>query len=148
MAIFYPVESAGVRDGSVPISRGDGRVVDAKLKRLRATITQANQVAGTDQVEIGVLPAGASFHECHVNGAVVSATAALAVGTSPVHGSNGQFRPAAVVAAANVKERTSPIAAVTAAPFTVQTPVWLTWALANLSASGQLVVEIFYSTQQ
>jgi hypothetical protein len=141
MANHYSLETAAPIGGTA-FSKADGRVYQAKLKRLRATIPYDGQADG-DTVTLGRLPPGASFAYGMITAkATFGATATLAIGYA---GATGAFRAAAVHTA------TTPTLfgvadAVAADPFTTEKTIIATIAAAAAPDSANfLVVDIFYS---
>jgi hypothetical protein len=150
MADQFPTELVGVRDGSVPRLRADGAVQNGGPRRFRASLTLAASgngrmtVAGADALLIGQLPVGYAPAFYVLNGVALGASAQVAIGTSKVHASNGQYRASAIKNVATM-EIGMVVAAQAAAPVMVPTDMWMTVGTADLPTSGQLVVEVWAS---
>jgi hypothetical protein len=107
----------------------------------------AQQITTADSMLIGQLPIDAILHFGIINASVtMGATATLAIGTNPVHASNGQYRAAAVFTAAAPTLFGVPSAMFQAA-LTAPAPVYLTNGVANLPTAGLLEIELIYSTR-
>lgn len=148
MAQYFATETVGALDGTNPPAQMAGRVVGAKLRRLRASINLASQAAITaaDNVVLGDLPAGAQFAFGVLTcSATLGASAQIAIGTNPVHASNGQYRASAVSTAVETPALFGITTAQQLAPVASPTRVYLTNSTANLPASGIVNIDIFYS---
>lgn len=149
MSRKYSKELQGVKDGTVPKLLADGAVVGGGLHRFRASIALAasgeGQVQAGDEVYLGELPAGSSFAFGVLTVSATMGAAALAVGTSDTHATNGQFRAAATATTAETPEIFGRTAAQEAPPAKVPIPVFLTTS-ANLPTAGTVVVDIFASS--
>jgi hypothetical protein len=146
MARLYTPQTAGVLDGTLPAAKLNGGRQHAKLRRLSALIDLAALgVTTADEVLLGRLPPGAFFVYGIINASVtMGASATLAIGTNPVHASNGQYRAAATFTTA-VPTLFGVAAAAQAAASANPTDVFLTVGVANLPSSGLLNIDIFYS---
>lgn len=142
MATSYSVEMDGVLDATQS-KKADGRIVHAKLKRIRATIPYDAQ-AIADVIVLGELPAGASFsHGVITQSATMGATATIAIGTPD---DPDKFRAAAVSTAVNTPTMFGIAAAGSLAPSAVRERVQVTVAAAALpNSTDYAVVDIFYS---
>lgn len=141
MANHFSRETAASLGGTA-YAKSDGRVLQAKLKRVRATIDYDGQADG-DTVTLGKLPPGASFaYGIITASATFGAAATLAIG---VTGDATAFRAAATHTV------TTPtlfgIAAdVAADPFAEEKTLIATiGAAAAPNSADFLVVDIFYS---
>ena len=121
-------------------------VYQGRLKRLRATFTLSATAATTsDTLEIGFLPAGATFAYGVINAsATMGASATLAIGTT---GATGKYRAGAVFTAA-APTLFGDVAAQASAPLAAEERVFITIGAASLPTAGTLVVDIFYSQPQ
>jgi hypothetical protein len=141
MANHFSLETAASLGGT-GYAKGDGRVYQAKLKRLRATIPFDAQADG-DTITLGKLPPGAAFAFGMITAkATLGAAATIAIG---VVGAAAAFRAAAVHTV------TTPTLfgiadAAAADPFTEEKTVIATIGAAALPDSANFaVVDIFYS---
>lgn len=113
----------------------------ARLHRYRASITLASQASG-DTVVLANIPAG----QCFAKGVIVTdtslGTATVSVGNAS---SAAKYKAAAVFTATDTPTAFGKAAAVAAVPSTAQEQVLLTVGTAALPASGQLVVDLYFS---
>ena len=151
MPTYLSNELAGTLDGKTLAApsgtRTRGNVVNARLKRYRATITLAGQLNG-DQIQLCILPPGATFAFGLITTSVSLGTASFAVG--PI-GALTRYRGAspmtqvdwpnlfgaAAVAGAAVAGAADALAA--------EEPIFGPISGANLPAAGTLVVDLFVS---
>ncbi len=145
MAIFDSTQAAGLFQ--TPVVRPNDRAYGGRSRCIQATVNYASQVAGTDQIRLGVLPAGCRFSHGIATTSVSTGSAVFAIGTSATHGSNGQYRAAAALTSVDTPTLFGPTAANAAAAAVspdADQIVWMTWASANLPASGTLDIKLFY----
>lgn len=152
MALTYSQETYGY--ALKPIIKPSGGAYGARLRRFRATInlaavimangssTQAG-IATTDWVHLVTLPAGYTFAFGVITASVTLSTAVVAIGTNATHGSNGQYRAAAVYTAVDTPTFFGLAAAVGGAALSADTPVYLTVATAAVPSSGTLVIDLY-----
>lgn len=124
-----------------PSVRPFGGVYAGRLKRMRATITLAGQLT-TDDLLLGVLPAGAAFAFGVLNTSVSLGSSTLAIG---VTGATGRYRAAAAFTTADTPTMFGPASQAAADPLAAEATVLGTIAGATLPGSGTLVVDIYYS---
>lgn len=119
-------------------------VYNARLKRLRGTFTMASQVFGTDTLVVGNLPAGATFAYGVLTASATLATSTLAIG---IAGTTGKYRAGAVFTSADTPTLFGTAATIGAADpaLAAEEQVFCTIGIANLPASGTLVVDLYYS---
>jgi hypothetical protein len=139
MAVLYSNDSAGL--GTVPSSNVNGGVIGGRVRRYRAAITLASQ-ATADTIVIGRVPAGSVFAYGVINSDTSLSTSTVAIGAT---GATGKYRAAAVFTATNTPTVFGPAAAAFAAPLTADEEVFITIAVAALPASGNLVVDLYFS---
>lgn len=147
MADRYSKEATGVFDGTRPARKQNGAALGG-LRRMRASYNLATDGAVTtaDNILLGKLPQGAVFAYGVLTVSVtMGASAALAIGTSKTHASNGQYRAAAVATSANAPALFGIHTAQIADPLTGETSVYLTVGAADLPGAGILNVDIFFS---
>lgn len=149
MANKFATELVGVKDGSVPRLRSSGIVVGGALTRFRATLALAasgnGQVQAADNVLLAELPPGYVFAFGALTVSATMGAAQLAVGTNPVHASNGQYRAAATATTADTPALFGKAAAQKLPASTAPTKVYLTTS-ADLPTAGDVVVDIFASS--
>lgn len=104
--------------------------------------TQAG-VATTDNVLLGIIPAGYVFDFGIITSSASLSTAVVAIGTNATHASNGQFRAAATFTAVDTPTLFGLASAQAAAAFASDTRVYLTTATGAVPSSGTLVVDIY-----
>lgn len=154
MPITYSQQTAGYAANPIikPADVGYGQVA----RRYRATInlaavntgqttTQAGVGTG-DWILLGIIPAGSVFDFGVITSSVTLGTSTVAIGTSPTHGSNGQYRAAATFTAVDTPTLFGTAAAQSGAPLTADTRVFLTVATAALPSSGTLVVDLYFNS--
>jgi hypothetical protein len=117
-------------------------VYGARLKRMRASFTMASQ-ATTVVLQLGTLPAGATFSHGLLSTDTSLASATLAIG---IVGTTGKYRTAATFTSTNTPTLFGNTAAIVAAPATADTPIIGTIATDALPSSGNLCIDIFYSS--
>jgi hypothetical protein len=142
MADLFSIETAGAF--SRPVVKPSAPAYGARRRRYRATITLASQ-ATTDNIYLGRFPAGSVPEVGFITSTVSLGAAVIAIGTSKVHGSNGQYRAAAVFTAVETPTPFGLSAALAGAALSADTDVYLTIATAALPASGTLVVDLHCS---
>jgi len=113
----------------------------ARFRRYRASITLASQ-ASADTVVLANIPAGYCFAYGVITSGVSLGTATVAIGNAS---SAGKYRAAAVFTATDTPTPFGTAAAVAGVPSTAQEQVLLTVGTAALPASGQLVVDLYFS---
>lgn len=152
MARYFSPQVRGVLDGAAPNSQAAGNVQHAKLSVIKASIDLATfgaTITTADEVVLGMLPTDATFMFGIITSSVtMGASAALAIGTSPTHATNGQYRAAAVQTAADAPAMFGLTAAMVAAATTAPTPLYLTVGVANLPGAGRLDILIAYTTRK
>lgn len=139
MPLLYPAELASLGTTQPRLS---GFNVGGKIRRYVATITLGSQVAGTDWFLLARLRSGEKFIGGRITTSVSLGSSVAAIGTSATHASNGQFRAAAAFTAVDTPTEFGLASAKAGARLSADTDVFLTWASANLPASGTLVIEI------
>ncbi|MCU0891387.1 MAG: hypothetical protein MUE77_06500 [Sandarakinorhabdus sp.] len=149
MARFFTPQTIGNLDGTTPPVRQAPGLMHAKLRIIPARIDLA-QVGATittaDEVVLGKEYDGYRFAFGIMNASVtMGASAQLAVGTSPTHASNGQYRAAAVFTTVNTPTLFGLAAAQQANPPAAERLVFLTVGAANLPTSGLLNIDLYYS---
>ena len=139
MPLLYTAETASLGTTQPRLS---GFNYGGKIRRYTATITMASQVAGTDWFLLARLRAGEKFIGGRITTSASLGSAVAAIGTSSTHASNGQYRAAAAFTAVDTPTEFGLASAKASARLTADTDIFLTWASANLPASGTLVIEI------
>lgn len=143
MATFYSAETAGY--GSTPFVKPTSQAYGSRVRRYRATITMAAQTT-SDNILLAQIPAGSVFCYGIISTTATLGSAVVAIGTNGTHGSNGQYRAAAVFTATDTPTLFGVVATGTASSaLTADTAIYLTIATANLPGSGTLVVDLYYS---
>lgn len=139
MARLYANEVAGL--GTIPTSKSNGAVVQARLRRFRATITLASQ-ATTDDILLARLPAGHKFAFGVITSSVSLGTSTVAIG---VAGTTGKYRAAATNTGVNAPAMFGTAAGASGDPLEADEDVIATIAVAALPSSGTLVIDIYAS---
>lgn len=140
----YAEETTGVYDGTLPSTRTPGDVVGANVRRMRAKIDLSLATfANGDTVSLGKLPQGARFaYGMLTASATMGASATIAIGVS---GTAAKYRAAAVHTTVDQPVLFGKAAVVGSAALTAEEEILLTIAVADLPASGTLVVDIYYT---
>lgn len=146
MATYYSQELAGTANlTAIPQGyKPRATVYQARLKRLRATITWNSQTT-SDILAIGTLPVGATFaFGVITQTATMGASATLAIG---IAGTTGKYRAAATSTASDGAPALFGLTAQAGLvdPLTAEENIIGTIAAASLPASGTQVIDIFYS---
>lgn len=146
MAAYLSTELGGsANQTAAPVGyKPRASVYGGRLRRIRGTFTLASQVFGTDTLVVGNLPAGATLAFGVLNSTVSLGTSTLAIGIS---GTTGKYRAAATFTATDTPTLFGPAAVVGAADpaLAAEEQVFCTIGIANLPASGTLVVDLYYS---
>lgn len=146
MAQYLSNELAGTTTG-LSTAAGTGykpnaTVYGARLKRLRASVTMASQTT-SDTILLGNLPAGATFVYGVINTTATLGTSTVAIG---ITGTTGKYRAAATFTTADTPTLFGTAAQqALASPLAAEESVIATIAVANLPASGTLIVDLVYS---
>lgn len=142
MATHYSTEMTGVLDGTSPVQRADGRVVNADVKTIRATVPLTAQASG-DTIVLGKLPTGGRLLFAAMNAsATLGGTATVALGSPSAP---AKYRAAATFTTANTPVLVNLSAAADDAPLGEEETVILTVGAAALPGSGTLVIDLVYS---
>ena len=145
MVAYLSTELGGAANQTAAATgyRPTATVYQARLKRMRATVTLATQTV-SDTLVLGILPAGATFAYGVINAtATLGASATLAIGIS---GTTGKYRAAATFTTADTPTFFGTAAtAGSSTPLTAEETVIGTIAGASLPSSGTLVVDLYYS---
>ena len=146
MPTYLSNELAGTLDGKTLAAptgtKTRGNVVNARLKRYRATITLAGQLNG-DQIQLCILPPGATFAFGLITTSVSLGTANFAVG--PI-GALAKYRGASPMTQVDCPNLFGAAAVAGAADaLAAEEPIFGTISGANLPAAGTLVVDLFVS---
>lgn len=138
MAQTFATEVAGLN--TIPDSKSNGALQNARLRRFRATITLASQADG-DTVVLADVPAGHAFAFGILNASATLGTSTIAIGIS---GTPAKYRASAVFTAA-APTMFGVSTAVDDAPLTATERVILTNTTAALPSSGTLIVDLYFS---
>lgn len=152
MANLYSQQMAG--QVALPIIKPTDPAYGGRIFRFRsvldlaaiATATSGSTQAGVataDNVLLGIIPAGYVFDFGMITSSVTLSTAVVAIGTNPVHVSNGQYRAAGTFTAVDTPTLFGLASAMGAAANTTDTRVYLTTATAAVPSSGTLVIDIY-----
>lgn len=142
MADLFSTETAGLL--SRPVVKPSAGAYGGRYRRYRASITLAAQ-ATTDNILLCVLPNGSIFAGGILTASATLGAAVVAIGTSKVHASNGQYRAAGTFTAVDTPTPFGLTAALIGAALTADTPIYLTIATAALPGAGTLCVDIYAS---
>ena len=141
MAKTFSAELQGPLNTSPPTA-AKGSVVGGRVRRYRATITLAAQVAA-DTIVVAVPKKGDAFMYGVLNSTVTLGTSTIAIG---ITGTTGKYRTAATFTVTNTPTFFGNNAAVAeTAGLTADEEVFITVATATLPGSGTLVVDMYFS---
>lgn len=155
MALTYSRNLAG--QASRPIILPSDPAYGGRVLRYRAVLSLAAIATGTfgstraglqttDWAMLAIIPAGYVFDFGVITSSVTLGTAAVAIGTSPTHASNGQLRAAATFTEVDTPTFFGLASAQAAAAYAADTPIYLTCATASIpSAAGTLVIDLYYN---
>lgn len=138
MAETFATEVAGL--DTIPSTKSNGAVHNARLRRFRATIPLAAQADG-DTVVLARVPAGYAFAFGIINASATLGAATVAIG---IAGTAGKYRASAVFTAA-APTLFGVVGAVDDSPLEDEEEVILTNTTAALPGSGTLVVDLYFS---
>lgn len=144
MAQTYSNELAGI--ASTPVVKPSAAsAYGARMRRYRATITLASQVFGVgNEIIVAKVPAGLTFAFGIVNTDTSLGTSTLSIGTAATAAKYNN------AAATQTSTNTPTLFAATAvedqAVLTAEEVIQVLVGVANLPASGNLVVDLFFST--
>lgn len=142
MAQTYSSELNGI--ASNPAVKPAATAYAGRLRRYRATVPLASQVLGAgNEVILALVPPGMTFAFGVLATDTSLSTSTIAIGVS---GSTSKYLAAQTLTAVNTPQIFGPVAATTESAHTGQEQVQLLVAVANLPASGNLVVDLYFST--
>lgn len=140
MTTFYATELAGI--ASQPVVKPSAvAAVGARLRRYRGTVVLNTQTT-SDTVVVAVVPAGEDFAFGILTTDTSLGTSTIAIGNS---GSTGKYRAAATFTATNTPTFFGTAAQVLAAASTAEEQIIITIATASLPASGNLVIDLYFT---
>lgn len=154
MPLLYSQNLAG--QASRPIIKPADPAYGSNVKRFRSVLnlaalatatfgaTQAG-VPTTDWVMLAIAPAGHVFDFGIITSSVTLNTAVVAIGTSPTHASNGQYRAAATFTAVDTPTLFGTATGQAAAALTADTPVYLTTTTGAVPSAGTLVIDLYFN---
>lgn len=140
MATTYSTQMAGV-DSKPAIKPNATDGYEAHLIRFRATITLASQASG-DNIVLADVPSGMLFAGGELITDTSLATATLAIG---IAGTTGKYRTAAVQTATDTPSLFGNTAQYAASALAAPERIIATIGVAALPASGNLVVDLYFS---
>lgn len=144
MAQTYSNELSGI--ASIPVVKPSATAgYGARLRRYRASISLAAQVFGVgNEVIIAKVPAGLAFAYGIVNTDTSLATSTISIGTAATA---AKYNNAAqTLTATNTPTLFAAAAQEEQAVLTAEEVIQILVGVANLPASGNLVVDLFFST--
>ena len=154
MADFFSQQCAGF--AALPIIKPTDPAYGGRTFRFRASISLGSLDSATygvkvttglttaDNLLLGRLPAGYVPDFGMITSSVSLGTSVIAIGTSKVHASNGQYRAAGTFTAVDTPTLfgvTSTMAALSA--LAADAPIYLTVATATLPTSGTLIIDLY-----
>jgi hypothetical protein len=139
MPDLFSTETAGLV--ARPVVKPSTGAYGARPRRYRASITLAGQTTA-DNILLAIVPAGNVYSIGFITASVSLGASVIAIGTSKVHGTNGQLRAAGTFTAVETPTPFGLSAALAGAALLADTPIYLTIATANLPGAGTLVVDL------
>jgi len=141
---YYSREQVGVLDGTVqPPLLADGQLINAKERRVRATINFADrQLAIGDDVILGKRPRNSYYMGHRIIASVSLGATTLALGAV---GNSQKYRPAAVFTSIDTPLAVALTAQVAADKLATDELQLATFAAAAPPAAGLLVIETIYT---
>lgn len=142
-AQVYSIETAGL--ASTPVVKPTAtEAYGARLRRYRATFVLAAQSTGAgNELVLAKVPAGLVFAYGVITTDTSLSTSTLAIGNSTTA---TKYRAAAVFTATDTPTLFGTTAAIKMAALTAEEVVLGTIATAALPASGNLVIDLYFST--
>jgi len=141
MATLYGTQMAKLRN-STPVQLPDPCDVHGRVRCFDELVVLASQATADGIIEVARLPKGAKFLYGILQTDTSLGTSTIAIGIS---GTAGKYRASATFTATNTPTLFGVVSAATVAKLTAEEIVIITFATANLPASGNLRVQIFYS---
>jgi len=143
MATTLSNELSGI--GSTPVVKASAvSGYGARLRRYRATITLASQVFGAgNEIYLAYVPAGLTFAYGVITSDTSLGTSTVSVGTAA---SVAKYKAAAVFTSTDTPTMFGKTATITQTALTAEEQILLQVLVANLPASGTLVVDLYFST--
>lgn len=140
MATWYSTELTNI-DAKPPVKPNATNAYGAHLIRYRAAVVLQSQASG-DTIVLADVPTGMVFAGGEILTDTSLATATIAVGTAA---NSGLYRAAAVLTATDTPALFGTTAQYISAPLTAPSRVIATVGVAALPASGNMVVDLYFS---
>lgn len=140
MADFYSKEQIGVRDGTNPPSRADGRKVGARVHKITATKPAGQAYANGDRIFVGRLRQGESLRNFTGNTDTTLGTTTVSLGTT---GAPTKYANAKTLTSLDTPVSLGPRA--TAAdddPLTADEDLWITLGVGGIAGGINLTFEL------
>lgn len=141
MTVFYSTELASI--AATPVVKAASAGYGARLIRFRASITLATQTT-SDTIVVAIVPAGYAFAFGIITTDTSLGSSTVAIG---ITGTVALYKAAAVFTATDTPTFFGKAAAIAQATLTADQTIFITIAAASLPASGQLVVDMYFSRQ-
>lgn len=141
MTVFYSTELASIT--AQPVVKAASAGYGARLIRFRASITLASQTT-SDTIVVAVIPAGYAFAYGLITTDTSLGSSTVAIG---ITGTVALYKAAATFTATDTPTLFGKAAAIAQATLTADQTIFITIAAATMPASGQLVVDMFFSRQ-
>jgi len=147
MAQTYSSELSGIASNP-PVKASATAAYGARMRRYRATIPLASQVYGAgNEIIVAKVPAGLTFAYGIVNTDTSLGTSTIALGSIPAGGSwTTKYLNAQTLTTTNTATLFSLVSNEDAAAYTAEEVIAVQVLVANLPASGNLVVDLFFSS--
>lgn len=140
MTTYYATEITGITSQPV-IKPSAVAAVGARLRRYRGTVVLNTQTT-SDTIVVAVVPSGEDFAYGVITSDTSLGSSTIAIGNSS---STGKYRAAATFTATNTPTFFGNAAQVLAPASTAEEQIIITIATASLPASGNLVIDLFFT---
>lgn len=147
MTQTYSNELAGIASNPV-VKPSATAAYGARMRRYRATVSLAGQVFGAgNEIILAKVPAGLTFAFGVINTDTSLGTSTVAIGNIPAGGSwTTKYLNAETLTSTNAAQVFSLVADEDAAFYSVEEVIAAQVGVANLPASGNLVMDLYFSS--
>ena len=137
----YSTELAGI--ASTPVVKPTALAYGARIKRFRASVALASQAFGAgNEIILAKVPAGYTFAYGVITSDTSLSTSTVSVGIS---GTVAKYKAAAVFTSVDTPTLFGTTAQIDNSPLTAEETVFAQVLIANLPASGNLVVDLYFT---
>ena len=137
----YSTELAGI--ASTPVVKPTAMAYGARIKRFRASIALASQAFGAgNEIILAKVPAGYTFAYGVITSDTSLGSSTVSVGIS---GTVAKYKAAAVFTSTDTPTLFGATAQIVNSPLTAEETIFLQTLVANLPASGNLAVDLYFT---